>query len=137
MNAKVSKLEEQFDKEKVELVKKKEKLSDIFKGVSIFVNGYTDPSADELRCLMLLHGGVYHHYYRPGKTTHIIASALPNTKFDQMTTFKVVNCKWITESIEAGRLLNYNNYLLFNDFPTASEMKKDNLLAMFSNKRGK
>lgn len=117
MNAKISKLENQFEKEKVSAKEQNEKLSDIFYGVSIFVNGYTQPSADELRCLMLLHGGTYHHYHRPKKTTHIIASALPNSKFDQMETFHVVKPEWITESIKAGKLLNCNNYLLKNDFP--------------------
>ena len=34
----------------------------IFAGVSIFVNGRTDPSAEELKRLMMTHGGTYHHY---------------------------------------------------------------------------
>lgn len=77
MAAKKSKLMEQFS-EAAELETKK--LSDIFKGISIFVNGYTKPSAEELKTLMTLHGGVYHHYHIPVKTTHIIASNLPDTK---------------------------------------------------------
>ena len=89
MNAKITKLEAQFEEDKADVDQKLQKVDDIFKGISIFVNGYTEPSADELRCLMLLHGGVYHHYYRPGKTTHIIASTLPNAKFQQMKTLKI------------------------------------------------
>lgn len=56
-----------------------ERHSTIFKGVSIYVNGFTKPSAEELKTLMGLHGGVYHVYQMPS-TTHIIASNLPNVK---------------------------------------------------------
>lgn len=77
MAAKKSKLLEQYT-EAAE--NETNKLTNIFKGVSIFVNGYTKPSAEELKNLMALHGGVYHHYHRPAKTSHIIASNLPDTK---------------------------------------------------------
>lgn len=77
MNAKMTKLDDQFiDK----ALNEENKVSDIFKGISIFVNGYTKPSADQLKCLMSEHGGIYHHYFRPQKTSFIIASNLPDTK---------------------------------------------------------
>ena len=55
------------------------KTGGIFTGIAIFVNGWTRPSADELKRLMLEHGGVFHHYRNPS-TTHIIASNLPDVK---------------------------------------------------------
>lgn len=77
MNAKISKLEDQF----LEQVEKEElKTSDIFSGVSIFVNGYTKPSSNELKVLMAEHGGIYHHYFKSGRTKFIIASNLPDSK---------------------------------------------------------
>lgn len=112
MNAKITKLEEQYEADCGKL-ENSEKLSDIFRGVSIFVNGYTEPSADELRLIMLLHGGIYHHYHRTDKTTHVIASNLPNAKMNQLKSFKVVKPEWIVESVAAGKLLDYKNYLLF------------------------
>lgn len=45
MNAKIAKLEEQFDENATNCFKK----SNLFAGVSIFVNGLTDPSSDELK----------------------------------------------------------------------------------------
>lgn len=45
MNAKITKLEEQFDENATNCFKK----SDLFSGISIFVNGLTDPSSDELK----------------------------------------------------------------------------------------
>lgn len=45
MNAKITKLEEQFDENATNCFKK----SNLFAGISIFVNGLTDPSSDELK----------------------------------------------------------------------------------------
>ena len=39
----------------------------------------SDPTADDLKRLMLLHGGIYHHYHS-SRTTHIIAKNLPDSK---------------------------------------------------------
>ena len=44
------------------------------------MNGWTTPGSDELKRIMMKHGGVYHHYYNSQKTTHIIASNLPGIK---------------------------------------------------------
>lgn len=54
MAAKQAKLEEQFKNE----ANKEIKTSNIFKGIAIFVNGYTNPTADELRHLMMLVLGI-------------------------------------------------------------------------------
>ena len=115
MAAKKAKLEEQFHEEaKVEF----QDTSSLFQGVAIFVNGYTDPTADELRRLMMEHGGVYHHYLRPRQTTHMIASNLPYSKIVMYMKSKnpLPLCKpsWITDSIKAGKLLDYRKYLLYS-----------------------
>lgn len=116
MEAKKAKLEEQFNEE----AKKEHKdASNLFRGIAIFVNGYTDPTADKLRQLMMEHGGIYHHYMRPKITTHIIASNLPYSK---IMIYKKTRCpmpvckpEWIMDSIKAGKVLNYENYLLLTD----------------------
>ena len=53
MAAKVTKLEEQFSTIQNACKKK----SNIFEGISIFVNGYTTPSAEELKRIMMEHSG--------------------------------------------------------------------------------
>ncbi|KAG8137464.1 putative DNA repair protein [Naja naja] len=113
MSAKVQKLENQFHSEAALQHHKDEKSSSIFSGVAIFVNGFTDPSADELRRLMMLHGGQYHVYYSRSKTTHIIATNLPNAKIKELKGEKVVRPDWIIDSIKAGRLLSYIPYQLY------------------------
>ncbi|XP_050522654.1 DNA repair protein Rev1 isoform X2 [Daktulosphaira vitifoliae] len=75
------------------------------------------PSADELKHIMMENGGVYHHYHRPGLTTHIIASNLPNAKLKLLKQYKIVKPEWISDSLKKGKLLNYSEYLLFIDKP--------------------
>lgn len=110
MQAKISKLEKQFD---FRAGNEKDKLSNIFTGVSIYVNGYTIPSSDELKTLMTRHGGVYHTYQRSGD--YIIASNLPDTKVKNMALGKVVKPEWITDSIKCNRLLDYRDFLLYGN----------------------
>ncbi|AWP13347.1 putative DNA repair protein REV1 [Scophthalmus maximus] len=113
MAAKVSKLDEQF---KLDAPREKQKqgiCSHLFSGVAIYVNGYTDPSADELRRLMMLHGGQFHVYYSRSKTTHIIANNLPNSKIQELKGEKVIRPEWITDSVKAGHLLPYLQYQLY------------------------
>nr|XP_023854397.1 DNA repair protein REV1 [Salvelinus alpinus] len=113
MAAKVSKLDEQF---KLDVPREKLKdgaCSSIFTGVAIYVKGYTEPSVDELRRLMMLHGGQFHVYYSHSNTTHIIATNLPNSKIQELRDQKVVRPEWITDSIKAGHLLSYLQYQLY------------------------
>ncbi|KAM9487515.1 DNA repair protein REV1 isoform 1-T1 [Clarias gariepinus] len=113
MAAKASKLDEQFMKDAPREKEKQGTSSSIFSGVAIYVNGYTEPSADELRRLMMLHGGQFHMYYSHTKTTHIIATNLPNCKIKELRGEKVVRPEWITDSIKAGRQLSYLQYQLY------------------------
>jgi DNA repair protein REV1 len=39
---------------------------------------------------MMEHGGVYHHYYSSRKTTHIIASNLPDVKVRQLKGHELI-----------------------------------------------
>ncbi|CAI9572309.1 unnamed protein product [Staurois parvus] len=113
MSAKVQKLDQQFHLDAPVQQQNEGTSSNIFNGVSIYVNGYTDPTADQLRHLMMLHGGQYHVYYSRSKTTHIIATNLPNSKIKELKDEKVVRPEWITDSIKAGRLLSFVPYQLY------------------------
>lgn len=115
MAAKKAKLEEQFQERAATEFKN---TSNLFQGICIFVNGYTKPSSDELRLLMMRHNGVYHYYMRPRSTTHIIASNLPYSKIvmykKSQNPLPICKPEWITDSLDAGRLLNYQDYLLYS-----------------------
>lgn len=45
----------------------------------------------------MLHGGQFHVYYSRSKTTHIIATNLPNSKIQELRGEKVVRPDWITD----------------------------------------
>uniref|UniRef100_T1HD53 DNA repair protein REV1 n=1 Tax=Rhodnius prolixus TaxID=13249 RepID=T1HD53_RHOPR len=133
MEAKKKKLIQQFNDE---AEKSNKKVNDLFKGIAIFVNGYTVPSADELRCLMIKHGGSYHHYFKSDATTHIIASNLPNSKIKMTQNLKIIKPAWITDSIKAEKILNYTDYLLHSNQSTTQPSLK-NVIQTYGNKNKK
>ena len=51
----------------------------LFHGIVIYVNGYTTPSKEELRQLIVQHGGQF-EAYQTSKITHMIATHIPDTK---------------------------------------------------------
>lgn len=100
----------------------KDPLSTLFNGVAIFVNGYTIPTAAELRQLMQFHGGTYNFYYDNRTTTHIIATNLANSKISSTPLQKVVRPEWITDSIRAGRLLPCEPYMPYSLQPPSQTL---------------
>lgn len=116
MAAKKEKLEDQFE----DAAKKEfQDATALFSGVAIFVNGYTSPCADQLKRLMMAHGGIYHHYMRSKITTHIIASNLPYSKIiayrKSRNPLPVCKPEWITDSIRAQKLLDWRAYVLYSN----------------------
>ncbi|CAI2342197.1 unnamed protein product [Caenorhabditis sp. 36 PRJEB53466] len=111
MKMKVSKLNHQVNSEKS---KPSENLTEIFKGYSVFVNGYTDPPALVIRDLMISHGGEYHCYYMHGITSYVIASSIAQAKIDRIREREIfIRADWITESIAAGKPLDYSLFLIY------------------------
>ncbi|KAH3821346.1 hypothetical protein DPMN_123109 [Dreissena polymorpha] len=73
----------------------------------------SEPSSDELKRLMMLHGGTYETYLYRTRVTHVIATNLPDSKVKEIRGLKVVTPEWITDSIAAGKLLSYTKYQLY------------------------
>ncbi|KAL0454288.1 UNVERIFIED_CONTAM: DNA repair protein REV1 [Sesamum latifolium] len=88
----------------------------IFCGVSIFVDGYTVPSSQELRGYMLKHGGRFENYFSRHRVTHIICSNLPDSKIKNLRAFSgglpVVKPAWVLDSVAANKLLCWIPYQL-------------------------
>ncbi|XP_034483391.1 DNA repair protein REV1 [Drosophila innubila] len=110
--AKKSKLEEQFA-----VASDPFRKSNLFDGISIFVNGRTNPSADELKRIMMVHGGTYHHYER-SHTNFIIASNLPDVKVRKMDTSKIISAQWVVDCVKEMRVLDYKPFLLYTNQKT-------------------
>ena len=83
----------------------------IFKGVVAHVNGYTQPSLNDLHILIVSYGGGFMQYL-DGKTTvtHIIASNLTPKKKVEFSRYRIVKPAWVVDSVEAGKLLPWDAY---------------------------
>ena len=88
----------------------------IFKGVVCQVNGYTQPSLNDLHTMIVQHGGGFIQYL-DGKTmaTHIIASNLTPKKREEFKRYRIVNPAWVVDSIKAGRLLPWDAYRVIEE----------------------
>ncbi|KAF3435497.1 hypothetical protein FNV43_RR22586 [Rhamnella rubrinervis] len=88
----------------------------IFRGISIFVDGFTIPSWQELRGYMLKYGGRHENYFSRYRVTHIICSNLPDSKIKNLRSFSgglpVVKPNWILDSVAANKLLSWVPYQL-------------------------
>jgi len=88
----------------------------IFKGVVCHINGYTQPSLNDLHVMIVQHGGGFIQYL-DGKTmvTHIIASNLTPKKKEEFRRYRIVKPAWIVESVAAGKLLPWDAYRVVDE----------------------
>ena len=88
----------------------------IFRGVVAHVNGYTQPSLNDLHGLIVAYGGGFMQYL-DGKTTvtHIIASNLTPKKKIEFRRYRMVKPAWVVDSIKAGKLLPWDAYRIVDE----------------------
>ncbi|TFK61442.1 DNA repair protein [Pluteus cervinus] len=84
----------------------------IFEGLAIYINGYTQPSVQELRQLIVQHGGTFQPYLdRKSIVTHIITCSLTAAKIKEFKNMKVARPEWLVESAKAGELLPWKDFI--------------------------
>lgn len=110
---------EYMEKKKAKLMQQQKELiqirSDIFKGLRFYINGYTQPSATELKELILEHGGIYEQYYTSRPNIYMVTTHLPQTKIDKVSENQVIiKPEWIIDSIRSEQLLAINDYRLYH-----------------------
>lgn len=88
----------------------------IFRGVVAHINGYTQPSLNDLHAMLVSHGAGFLQYL-DGKTmvTHIIASSLTPKKAVEFKRYRIVKPAWVVDSVQAGRLLPWDNYRVVDE----------------------
>ncbi|KAK1452052.1 impB/mucB/samB family protein [Colletotrichum melonis] len=99
----------------------------IFKGVVAHVMGYTQPPLHILHRELVQHGAGFLQYL-DSKTmaTHIIASSVPPKKSVDYSRYRLVKPAWVTDSIQAGKLLPWSDYRINNhDGPRQKVFKID------------
>ncbi|KIJ63335.1 hypothetical protein HYDPIDRAFT_92853 [Hydnomerulius pinastri MD-312] len=86
--------------------------SNIFQGIAVYVNGYTQPSVQDLRKLLVKHGGTFQPYLdKKSIVTHIVTCSLTAAKVRDFKHMKVVRPEWLVESATAGVLLSWKDYI--------------------------
>ncbi|KAI5257537.1 DNA repair protein [Aureobasidium subglaciale] len=88
----------------------------IFKGIVVYVNGYTQPSLNDLHTMIVAYGGGFAQYL-DGKTfvTHIVASSLTPKKAVEFKRYRIVKPAWIVDSIAASKCLPWDNYRVVDE----------------------
>ncbi|KAF1979864.1 DNA repair protein [Bimuria novae-zelandiae CBS 107.79] len=111
----------------------------IFKGIVAHVNGYTQPSLNDLHTLIVQHGGGFMQYL-DGKTTvtHIIASNLTPKKVIEFRKYRIVKPAWVVDSVEAGKLLPWHSYRVVDEGENQKVLAFDNgKVSSLPNKKAK
>ncbi|WYZ34716.1 hypothetical protein EsH8_I_000992 [Colletotrichum jinshuiense] len=98
----------------------------IFKGIVAHVMGYTQPPLHVLHRELVQHGAGFLQYL-DSKTmaTHIIASSVPPKKSVDYSKYRLVKPAWVTDSIQAGKLLPWSDYRVNDDGPRQKVLKFD------------
>lgn len=128
-SAKKQKLLQQYNEEKSELVDENES-KNLFRNIGIFVNGYTNPTAIELKALMIKHGGFYFEYMNE-RVNYIVASNLAHSKALALKNKTVIRPEWVVDCIKSKKLLSIDSYLLV----TSAHDKAQNKLTSFMNNK--
>ncbi|KAH8978745.1 DNA repair protein [Lactarius hatsudake] len=82
-----------------------------FKGLSIHINGWTEPSVQVLRKLIVENGGSYQAYIdRKTLVTHIITCSLTPAKVREFKHMKMVKPEWLVQSAKAGVLQPWQDF---------------------------
>ncbi|BGP39652.1 deoxycytidyl transferase [Rhodotorula kratochvilovae] len=97
-----------------DLVEQAKGVPQIFHGLRVYINGYTEGvTLPELQNLLILHGGTYVPYLdQKALVTHIIASNLTPSKRLEFKDYKVATLDWLVDSAREGRLLDWREYSL-------------------------
>ncbi|KAH9911670.1 DNA repair protein [Epithele typhae] len=86
--------------------------SRLFSGLQIYINGWTEPSIQDLRKLIVQNGGIFHAYLdKKSLVTHILTCSLTPAKVREFQHMKVVRPDWLVESLKAGTLLPWQDFL--------------------------
>ncbi|KAJ1964776.1 deoxycytidyl transferase [Dispira parvispora] len=88
----------------------------IFDNIKVFVTGYTQPSAYELRQLVYAHGGTFLHYLQASSgLVYIVATQLTPQKirdWGQSRSYRIVTPDWLVQSVAKGKLLPWTQFQL-------------------------
>ena len=93
-------------------------LSNIFEGLVMNIDGFTEPSSVVLIGLITQHGGSYRQYF-DSSVTHLLACELAHSKLKEMAKKKnpphIVHPRWILDCVKANCLLSIKDYMIIDN----------------------
>ncbi|KIL68526.1 hypothetical protein M378DRAFT_184959 [Amanita muscaria Koide BX008] len=93
----------------------------LFRGLSIHINGWTQPSVQELRQLIVQNGGIYLPYLdKKSLVTHVVTCTLTPAKAREFKNMKIVLPTWIINSVKEKKLLPWQDYRYVHQPPVES-----------------
>ena len=125
MDLKRKKLTEQNQNQCHLLDSVKGNVLNFFKGVSVYVTGFTDPPSSVLKEIILRGGGSFQMFYKKSDVTHIIASNLPDFKVKLWKNELIVSPKWIVDCDISQSKLPEAKYILFRNSENIRDMILD------------
>ncbi|CAI5759128.1 unnamed protein product [Candida verbasci] len=106
------------------------KPAQIFQGCSMFVNGHTNPSINQLHRMIILHGGKFVNFLvNKSVATHIICDRLTPKKSIEFKNYKIAKAQWVVDCVEKQELLDWKDYRLISEVAydqTRLDFKKAN-----------
>jgi DNA repair protein REV1 len=88
----------------------------IFRGIVAHVNGYTQPSLNDLHRIIVSYGGGFLQYLdNKTSATHIICSNLTPKKAVEFRQYRIVKPAWVVDSVKAGKLLPWDAYRVVDE----------------------
>ena len=96
--------------------------SNFFKGVSVYVTGFTEPSSSVLKEIILKNGGNFQMFYRKTDVTHIIATNLPDFKVKLWKNELIITPQWIVDCDLSQTKLPEAKYILFRKSENLRDM---------------
>ncbi|KAJ3101526.1 deoxycytidyl transferase [Phlyctochytrium planicorne] len=89
--------------------------SEALKGIAIYFDGYLGPEKTMIEWReVCLRNGAKVYDWLTSTVTHIIAENITSRKYELWKRRKVVRPAWLTDSIAAGKLLNWRPYQVVN-----------------------
>ena len=98
------------------------RVSQIFRDVSFYITGFTEPPSPVLKEIVLRNGGSVQMFFSKTHVTHIVASNLPDFKVKLWKNDIIVTPQWIVDCDAAQSRLSEAKYILYRTSENIKDM---------------
>ncbi|KAL9642009.1 hypothetical protein ABK040_004063 [Willaertia magna] len=97
----------------------------LFKGCTLFIDGFTEPSSIVLIPLITKYGGLYLQYF-DSSVTHYLACKLANSKLKELIKKKnlfILHPQWVLDCIKNNCLISVKDYLIVDSSKNSLQLR--------------